>query len=440
MTARPNGLFRPDRRQFLVSVAVLASSRALGSDVVELRSFGAAGDGKTDDTAALNAAFNSGRPLSGSGRSYALRGNLTAPPGFVSLADCTLVQTGPQGRVQRTLVLDGLTSFKLRNVNVVRAADRGEALDATMQELSAEADERHVQAKTDTRFIGAEVRVLQARLNTHCGIWINGCSKFSLESVKVSGGGVGSGIVVAGSQDFQATDVSAAGIIYRLERRPNDDVVQGLWFNNCKNFTLTRPAAHNLGGRDDQGQTQRWTRALVFGGCDAFRVEQPTVSLCDQGLDMTGSAGNRDFAIVGGRASSCLAWGFKFAGSNQRGTLQNVVADDCGLGGFVFSGRIRPESPIPRDMTFTDCVASNCGNGAPQTRTFGFGLLATRLERQYPSGAQFIRCRAEDRRPTPAMRFGFFSTVEPAPSDSNKLQMCSVAGATIANIQGNFAT
>ena len=64
------------------------------SDAVTVESFGAAGDGVTDDTAAFVAALASGRPLRLDGRTYIVNGPLqfTATQAIIGVAGCTVVK------------------------------------------------------------------------------------------------------------------------------------------------------------------------------------------------------------------------------------------------------------------------------------------------------------------------------------------------------------
>jgi len=68
----------------------------LFSDAISVESFGAVGDGETDDTAAFTAAFASGRPLRLDGNVYAISGTLTIA------ADVAMIGVAGQTALRRT--------------------------------------------------------------------------------------------------------------------------------------------------------------------------------------------------------------------------------------------------------------------------------------------------------------------------------------------------
>ena len=361
---------------------------------------GAKGDGTSDDTTALRRALTGGKAVDGGGRTYGVRGPLETGPGFRGLANCTLRQLARQDRL-RTFTIRGAAGFGLANVAVIRGGQDDEALD-------------------------------QRDMQSNAGLWIEDCRSFTLDRVAVSGGGIGTGLVIAGCDAFVVTDARVNGIRYRLRQRPGDDMLQGLWINRSSRFQLVRPVVSDLGGQDEQGFSRDNNRGICVSGSSAFRIVDLKVSDCGQGLDLTGSEGNHDFEVVGGHAADCWTWGFKFANSAFRGKVSGALAERCGLGGFVVSARSELTDPPPGDIELADCRAVDCGRqGLPNT-TFGFGLLHTTVEKDHPRRVRFVRCRAEDRRRPPGMKWGFFNEIQTPPGQGATLVDCSQSGALTA--------
>ena len=393
-----------DRRSLLLAVASAAAAPRLAfATARSLASFGAHGDGR-DDSAALARALASGVPLDGGGRTYGVSGPLTAGPRFRGLANCTLRQLARTDRL-RTLEIREANGFALAGVGVIRGGQDDEAL-------------------------------IQRDMQMNAGIWIEDSASFNLDRVRVSGGGIGTGLVIVQSKAFQVTDARVTGIRYRLRARPRDDMLQGIWINRSSGFELIRPVVSDLGGQDQQGFSRDNNRAIALSGCSGFKVTDLQVSQCGQGLDVTGSEGDHDFKIVGGHAADCATWGFKLANSAQRARVSGALAERCGLGGFVVSGRSELSDPKPQDIEIADCRAIDCGSPGIDRTMFGFGVLQTRPDTEYPRRVRFVRCVAIDRRRPPGMKWGFFNEIPAPPGERNALQDCTSSGALLSDSQG----
>lgn len=398
-----------DRRQLLLPALGLAlagaayggyaaTRKAPATAAVPLRQFGARGDGVSDDTAALKHALATGRPLDGGGQVYGVRGDLNAGRSFRGLANCTLRQLAPTLRV-RTLTIDGASNFRLANV----AFQRGRADD--------------------------EAGVLRDLIE-NAALWITGCSGFVLDHVTVSGGGFGTGVMISESHGFQVVDLTVRDVVYRRHQRPTNDVFQGLWINRGKDFDLIRPVVRNLGGQDDQGFTHDNNRAIAIGGSSNFRVRDIDLSDCGQGLDVTGTEGNRNFQVTGGVVRDCWTFGFKFANSASGGAISGGRAERCGLAGFVVSGPTEGVDPPSQDITFSDCTAIDCGRPNQPGTMFGFGVMRA-LPVDYPRRIRFVRCTAIDRRTPAGMKWGFFNEIHPPQGQANTIEGCTVSGAAL---------
>ncbi len=394
-----------DRRRLLqggLALASLAQGWPAFASVAPIA--GARGDGASDDTAALQRALSSGRRVDGGGWTYGISGPLTAGPGFRGLANCTLRQLARQDHL-RTLTIRGVADFRLSNVTVIRGEQDDEAL-------------------------------IQRDMQSNAGLWIEDSHGFTLDKVAVRGGGIGTGLVIGRCEGFTVTDAGVSGIHYRLRQRPRDDMLQGIWIYFCNRFQLVRPVVSDLGGLDDQGFSRDNNRAIAVSGSAAFRIVDLKAADCGQGLDVTGSDGNHDFAVIGGHASDCWTWGFKLANSAFRGKVSGALAERCGLGGFVVSARSEPTDPPPGDIEIADCRAIDCGHQNMPNTTFGFGLLHTTIEDDYPRRVRFLRCHAEDRRHPPGMKWGFFNEIRTPPGEGATLHGCTQSGALIAPTRG----
>ncbi len=385
-----------DRRALLLTLTAAAARPGLARTGRTLRSFGARGDGVSDDTAALARALASGSPVDGEGRSYGVSGPLSVGHGFRGLSNCSLRQLARIDRL-RTLEIRGASGFALTGVQVLRGGQNDEAL-------------------------------VQSDMQSNAGIWIEDCTGFHLDRVRVRGGGIGTGLVIAQSRSFQVADAQVSGIHYRLNQRPKDDMLQGIWINRSSVFELVRPVVTDLGGQDSQGFSRDNNRGVCISGSSGFRVRDPSVSQCGQGLDVTGSEGDHDFQIIGGHAADCATWGFKLANSAQRARVSGALAERCGLGGFVASGPSESTDPLPVDLEFADCRAIDCGTPRVDRTMFGFGILRSSTHPDYPRGVRFIRCTAIDRRRPAGMKWGFFTEIPNTPGQANTVQGCSVSG------------
>ncbi len=396
-----------ERRTFLLALAASAAAPRFGwaqSGARMLASFGARGDGVSDDTQALARALASGAALDGGGRTYGVAGPRVADSAFRGLADCTLRQLQRADHL-RTLEIRGARGFRLTNVEVIRGDQDDEAL-------------------------------IQRDMQLNAGIWIENGAEFHLDQVRVKGGGIGTGLVIVQSHGFQVVEARVSQIHYRLKARPADDMLQGLWINRSSSFDLVHPVVSDLGGHDDQGFSRDNNRAIAISGSSDFRLHDLDVSQCGQGLDVTGAEGDHDFQVIGGHASDCFSWGFKFANSAQRGKVTGAVAERCGLGGFVVSGRSKLTDPTPEDIEIADCQAVDCGVAGVNRTMFGFGVLRARPDPDYPRRVRFVRCTAIDRRTPPGMKWGFFNEIPAPPGERNTVEDCTVMGAAISDYRG----
>jgi len=361
--------------------------------------FQAVGDGVTDDSAALLAATATGKVVDGLGLTYAVTGNLSPASNFAGLINATLKQLTPTGTNRRTLFISGCTGFYLHNV-----------------------------------FVNRNGNLTGGDIGNDAGIWIASCSKFAVKDIGSTGGGAGNGVTFQSCFDFYDMGVVVHDERYTTGSVPADDVINGIWYNNSYNFISYNPYVYDCGCLISAVVSKRRARGIVFGGCYNFVQYAPRVVNVDQGHDITGTTGNHDFSIIGGRIKGCYSYSFKNANSAYRGTYDNCVGDGAAIN-FVTSGPTEVSNPLPRDITYKRCIsidADKNGGSASGISAAGFRIqsVAT-IDATYPRGIVYDNCQAIDTQGSPTMLVGFDNDVVTgtAQGDINRLiNGCKASG------------
>lgn len=374
------------------------------SEAIDPASHGAAGDGVTSDNAALLSAISAGvaagLPVNGRGKTYGVTGNL-ALIANAWLQDITLKQLTPSGGSRRTLTSSSASNIKLVRVTVNRNGDG-----------------------------------TNGSIGSDAGIWIDGGSGHYFEDVEVYGNDMGTGFVITNASQFDMVRVYAHDIKYTLGADPGDDRVQGIWITACSDFRNLQPKVHDLGGTAG-AWSARWGRAIVYGGCSEFTVDDPRAWNVDQGHDVTGGpALNQRFSITGGLMRDCYSFGFKFANTARDVTVTGAIAERCGLAGFVVSGGTVALANS-NDIDFNGCVAYDIGSNGSWGTTYGFRVEQNGATPGEPRGIRFLNCKAHDRQGVPTMDYGFHNDVA-ANTDGryNEVINCRSIGHITAPFQG----
>jgi hypothetical protein len=280
---------------------------------VDLRVFGALGDGTTDDTAAVNAALAAGVALTGAGKIYGVTGKISLPAG-ASLWDATFKQLAP-GASLSVITLEGnnVDNLDLRRVKVNRNGDgtNGGLLNASGT---------------------------NGALNTAYGMKFMAGTGHHFEDLEVFGDDSGTGIL------FQLMGKSSK-IIRPYVRNmawartaATDDQIQGVWFDQCRDIAVEHPRGINMTGTLNGVASKRFTRAIVQGGCTNFSLLDPYAEASDQGIDLSGGPNtNTDCRVVRPVARDIYTWGVKLANTARRCVISEGKAEGCGVG-FVASG------------------------------------------------------------------------------------------------------
>lgn len=367
--------------------------------------FGAVGDGATDDTTAINNAHAAGVRLSGLGKTYAVTGNITLPDGAY-IEDATFKQLSPTSNTRRTLTkTSGNGPITLRRVKV----DKNGA--------------------TTDGLIGA---------SGAAGIWISGINDIRLEDVEVTGNSKGAGIRLDNCDRLQIIRPHIHDMRWSNATDPGTEQILGLWCNDCTDVLVENPRVSELDGQIASDPVRDYqTDGITFGGCSNFSVIGGKVENCGEGLDITGSAGNNTFQIIGMTFEDIDAYGFKAANSASDGYVIGCIAKNCGLSGFVVSGAAEASLPNIEDITFIGCIARNTGSNGnwSASNVAGFAVLQGSFDTHLPAGIRFIECNAIDEQGSPTMKYGFRNEIAPSASNirSNELRGCHVQGATVAD-------
>ncbi len=384
------------RREFLAVASGVTTAVALGSRVVapsfqeatsvDPLAHGARGDGRPDDLEAINRALaiaaSQGLPLDGGNRVYAVSGNLSLTratrPWIRSLR---LKQLDPvSGR--RTLFLDQCEAIRIDSLQID---------------------------------VGSNRRA--GDMNSTAGLWIEGGANHNVCNVEVFGHGKHSLIAVWGTRNSIFNELTVRDAQFD-DPNARDDVMQGIWLSANADLVLRNARVANLTGNASyvgQRLTNLRTRGITLGGNSRVSIVNAQVTNVDQGIDLTGSEGNRDCSVLGGRTHDCGSVGVKLANSAVRCRVEGHVAERAGMYGFLASGPAETSLPFKtQDCDFIRCTAIDAGyNRIFYPNPSGFQVRMGDYDRHLPSGIRFIGCRAIDRQAVKTMKYGFYSDVGP---------------------------
>lgn len=383
-----------------------------------LRSFGAVGNGTTDDTAAINAALAAGVPLTGSKRTYAVTGKISLLSGN-DIEDIEFKQLAP-----------------------------GASLNVITLEANAVDNVRVVRVKVNRNGDGTNGGLLNASgdngaLNSAFGMSFVSCTNSRFEDLEVYGNDSGTGIVFRQIGETSSIIRPYVHDMAWARTVAEDDQVQGIWFDRCTRCPVEAPRAINLTGTLNGVASRRFTRGIVSGASVGLTIIAPYVEKTDQGVDITGGSGgpNREVTVRDGVARDVWTWGFKLANTARRCNMVMCRTYDCGVG-FVASANSTLSNTITTDRSnFIDCVAYNTGsNGQTVVSIAGFRVLESAAT---PAGRatniRFVRCRAIDEQAVKTMPYGFASELTDI-SVAPMLLDCESIGHTLGKQLGLFRT
>lgn len=391
-----------DRRAFLVGslavgglgFATVQIPKPVERPLVDPISHGAVGDGKTDDIVpvrnALSYAFKSGIPVDGGDRIFAVGGDIATVEAVKPwIRSLRLKQLIPQ-MDGKTLNFKGCQAIRIDHLTI----DRG------TNSTIGNKDEAG-------------------------GLWIEGGSNHRISNVEVFGDGKANGIVIWDTRSSLYDRLFVRDMGFD-DATADDDVMQGIWLYRNMDCILRKPRVSNLFGNARYAGVQfpnLRTRGITLAGNLRVEIEDPYVRDVDQGIDLTGSDGNRQCTVRGGHSFQCASVGVKLANSAVECRVIGHTAERIGMYAFLASGPAETNLPYKtQDCDFIDCTALDVGyNGISHPTPAGFEILKGDFDADHPKGIRFIHCRAVDRQARKTMKYGFFSNVAPNPDKPNRL-------------------
>ncbi|QIK78081.1 hypothetical protein G7077_03285 [Sphingomonas piscis] len=283
-----------------------------GGAGVSPMSYGAKGDGKSDDRAALLAAvsyaFDRGLPLDGGDKLY-------------GVSDDLVIASKSRPWIVR---------LRLRNINSVHDS----------QILAFKDCE---QVRIDSLYLDTGDIADVGDRESRSGLRIEGGSGHRVRQVEATGKGKGRYVFLRGCTDSDFEDIYVHDGLFHDQSIHNndprvfveDDVVEGIRIDDCSNCRLIRPRVRDLLGNATYYTASGFvpgnypaskveafpnmrTRGISGGGNDGVTILDPQISNVDQGIDLSGSGGNwgnKKVNVIGGRTFNCASVGVKYGGS-----------------------------------------------------------------------------------------------------------------------------
>lgn len=349
-----------------------------------LRDFGAAGDGKADDSPAFDRALASGCALSGENLAYRITRPIVLPTG-AALGEATILQALPPGAANRAVVAENVSNIALTRLRLDRGADPAFGLAPGADPYRAHLDS--------------------------AGVFLAHVEGATLTDVEIFGDGVGTGIKLVHVAHARLLRPYVHDMRWASPVQPENEVMVGIWAEESTDVRIESPRIANLeppainahGGRAD-GRRNNMTDGVASSGAADLVILDADVSNVGEGFDFSGSRETRNFQIVGARTRDIDSYCYKITHADG-GAILRSRATGCGLAGFVLAGRVK-------NVALIDNEASDIGaNGLwPRHRLSGFSLELSRDA--LPTGIVLRGNRSIDRGQGQAMTFGFFNAAQ----------------------------
>lgn len=342
--------------------------------------YNAVADGVTNDLVAIQAALNAsvlkGIPFNGGGKTYGVSGNL---------------------------LVTGATRPKVYNANFKQLD-----ITATGAVLKFNACE---QITAEKIFIDCGLQNTSGDCNNTFGFWVDGGSGHTIRDITATGNGFRSYIAIWNTFDSVYDNLYVRDCTYDMPSA-TDDIVQGIWLYRNTGCSLSFPRAVNLSGNASGGFPVRFTRGIILGGNYNCSIIDARVRNVDQGIDISGSDGNRRISIIGGRLYQCTTIGVKLANSAVDCEVIGVIAER--IGQYAFGAGGPAEAALPnktRNCDFIGCTAIDVGwNSFPQAHR-AFDMHIGDFDIEFPLGIRVIDCKAIDRQTVKTMDIGYYNNV-----------------------------
>lgn len=395
------------------------------------------GDGVADDSAAVIAAIQTGKPVRGvAGKVYGVSislGNLALYSANVDLRKAAFKDLTPASSTdRRTLFYSGTGKVIFEDLVVDRNGDGNNG------------------ALTDSGAIWL----------AGSGVWSGTSTVGTVQAVvrrcEIFGNGKGNGIVFINASDTYAHDNYIHDMRGGSASHPamTDDQVHGIWFSQCKSFEVKGNKVRRLTTQfAGQSEWSKYTRGYALGGNRDFNVVGNWDYGSDQSFDITGGPNpNSRFNVAGNHSLDAYTWGFKFANTATEGEVSGNTAYRPGLAGFVASApTVTQVGAISDDITQNISIHDNIvydvgrsGNWTSFNDRFGNNIgpagimiLSNDAYPEFPRGISVhhnhIICRGS------TMKYGIANSVA-VPSTGtawNQARDNSIVGATISALFNN---
>lgn len=473
---------------------ILFAVLTLSLPAATLRSFGAKGDGTTDDREAIVKALkeSAGQLLDGEGLIYAVRGSVAATVP-VNLRDLTLQQTAD--------TFD--TSPFIRSTRVTEAPDVTPK-DALRQMVNGVPLLRHdgvAVYRDDPVVTGPEREALRTMLNIRtlfisgtgekpvsvklenvkilrgnhpdagmhsnaAGLYLVNASPLVLNNVEITGDGKGAGLQINNCRPVRIDrlnihdirwapyqgDVAFTGEvlardfgwnnspIYDFDDRPGhfirvrvQEQLAGLMLTYSDDVEITNSRVERIGTMID-GKFLPWQAdGITVSGVKNLVMRDCAISEVWEGIDFTGK-GVDGFVQENIRIRDCFSYSFKYAHPQKNGKVINCVSEGAGFKGFTIGAECE-------NIEFINCVSRKTGKGGywrregrPRNGLSGFEVHFE--EGHSPRRITLKDCLAEDG-DAPTMEFGFATSDRARNPELNiRLINPKVTGAKIKPIDG----
>ena len=396
------------------------------AEVRSLRDFGAVGDGRTDDTAAVQRALSNSAQycLEGRGRSYRIVGTLRVQ-GDLCLRNATLVQslvpfdTRPYIRHSCPITLDASA--------VVDCGDPAippEQLSRLRQSLSVrtllirpDKPSKRIRVTLDHLKVDRGHYPEGGSRSDSAGIWLEGADRADLRNVEVTGMGKGYGLIVlrssnvtvdnlwvhdlvwspyAGDTPLTRKRISAIGWnsvpIHEFREAGEGGVraakfygvrvqeqVTCAVFAEVQNVLIRNPKVSRCLARFQDGDLPWQADGLDIGASSSrVRVDGAVIESTWEGMDIVaGGAGISGLNLTNLRVSDSFGFGLKFGYVLRDVHIANVVIHNSGIAGIVLYGPVSGVSISNAQLSGVGAISVDGKTFVPWPQQTRSGILIT---------------------------------------------------------------
>jgi hypothetical protein len=319
--------------------------------------YGAAGDGSTNDYAALQAALQSGNIIDGMGLTYALDQGVVITSNFAGFQNATLKwrTNAAMVRHEHLLRLENLSNWFVDRVNFDLGVERysngyGDNIRGGL-----------VATRTDNN---ANNRNEHFRI-TNCTVWGFG-SGTGIEIRWGSKGVVANNIVRDREAFWRADGLNLSGVNGNYTGM--NDIQNGILIDRCECMTVANNVVHQLLNTVDQNTQPRWSRGFCIMSTRDSTFTGNSISIVDQAMDFSGDSnivgtdglgGNVNNTISGNAIVDVTTWGIKLANATRDCIVSNNTVRRFGLSGIVLSGSSSGDGITTAQMTQRNTIQNN---------------------------------------------------------------------------------